>query len=152
MPVRPVLLKLFPGLAEVFETNYYGVIRTTRPFAPILSRNGSGPIINVLSDVTWRPLLMPTGYSASKVAAWSFTNNVRLQLKEQGTEAVGLHVGFVDTDLVKALDVSKADPADIVRQAFEAFESGKYEALAYAGTRALQAGVSKSPPSYTQPD
>jgi NAD(P)-dependent dehydrogenase (short-subunit alcohol dehydrogenase family) len=136
---------------EVFETNYFGLIRTTQAFAPILSRNGGGAIINVLSDVTWRPRVMLTGYSASKAAAWSFTNNVRLQLQEQGTQVVGLHVGFVDTDLVKALDVPKADPVDVVRKTFEALEAGNYEALADEGTRALQAGLSAFPASYTRP-
>jgi short-subunit dehydrogenase len=35
---------------EVFETNYYGVIRTTQAFAPKLAENGGGAILNALSD------------------------------------------------------------------------------------------------------
>ena len=38
-------------------------------------------------------------YSASKAAAWSFSNAARIQLKAQGTQVVGVHVGYVDTDL-----------------------------------------------------
>jgi len=53
---------------EFFETNFYGIIRASQAFAPVLSANGGGAIINVLSEVTWfaRPIM--TAYSASKSA------------------------------------------------------------------------------------
>ncbi len=35
------------------ETNYFGVLRMSKAFAPILAANGGGGIINVLSIVTW---------------------------------------------------------------------------------------------------
>ncbi|HET9156467.1 MAG TPA: SDR family NAD(P)-dependent oxidoreductase, partial [Myxococcaceae bacterium] len=54
---------------EIFETNYYGMIRTTQAFAPILARNGGGAIINVLSDASWRASPLLSAYCASKAAA-----------------------------------------------------------------------------------
>jgi signal transduction histidine kinase len=39
-------------------------------------------------------------YSASKSAAWGYANAARVELAGQGTEVVGVHVGFVDTDLI----------------------------------------------------
>jgi NAD(P)-dependent dehydrogenase (short-subunit alcohol dehydrogenase family) len=36
---------------EIFETNFYGIIRASQAFAPVLSANGGGAIINVLSEV-----------------------------------------------------------------------------------------------------
>jgi NAD(P)-dependent dehydrogenase (short-subunit alcohol dehydrogenase family) len=33
------------------------------------------------------------------VAAWSYTNAARLQLKLQGTQVVSVHVGAVNTDM-----------------------------------------------------
>src|SRR5262249_28753694 len=77
---------------EFFETNYYGMVRTTQAFAPVLAENGGGAIINVLSDTTWRPIPMLAAYSASKAAAWSFTNTLRAQLREYGTRVLALHV------------------------------------------------------------
>lgn len=58
-------------------------MRVTGALQASLPDNGTGSINNVLSDVTWRsvPLLAP--YSASKAAAWSYTNNIRLFLKER---------------------------------------------------------------------
>ena len=60
---------LIDSMREVFETNFYGLVRASQAFAPVLARNGGGAIINVLSDATWfaRPLL--TAYSAAKSAA-----------------------------------------------------------------------------------
>jgi NAD(P)-dependent dehydrogenase (short-subunit alcohol dehydrogenase family) len=31
---------------EIFETNFYGIIRASQAFAPVLSANGGGAIIN----------------------------------------------------------------------------------------------------------
>jgi short-subunit dehydrogenase len=59
---------------EAFETNFYGAIRVTQAFAPILAVNGGGAIINVVSDVTWLATPVLAAYAASKAAAWSFTN------------------------------------------------------------------------------
>ena len=43
-------------------------------------------------------------YSASKSAAWGYTNAARVELAGQGTQVVGVHVGYVDTDLTAELD------------------------------------------------
>lgn len=136
---------------RLFETNYYGVIRTTQAFQAMLPDDGHGAIINVLSDATWRAIPVLTPYSASKAAAWSYTNHARLQLKERNVQGLGLHVGFVDTDLTKGLDVEKSSPEEVVRQTFDALESGKSEVMADAGTRKLKQSLSADIPGYIDP-
>jgi NAD(P)-dependent dehydrogenase (short-subunit alcohol dehydrogenase family) len=44
---------------EIFETNFYGMVRASQAFAPVLSANGGRAMVNVLSDATWfaRPML-----------------------------------------------------------------------------------------------
>jgi NAD(P)-dependent dehydrogenase (short-subunit alcohol dehydrogenase family) len=133
---------------DVFETNYYGVIRATQAFAPVLARNGGGAIINVLSDVTWRPLPILSAYSASKAAAWSFTNAVRMQLNEHRTHVLALHVGFIDTDLTKGVNAPKSSPVEVVRQTFTGLEAGKDEVLADEGTRLTKENLSRERASY----
>jgi NAD(P)-dependent dehydrogenase (short-subunit alcohol dehydrogenase family) len=135
---------------QVFETNYYGVMRATQAFAPILARNGKAGIINVLSNASWLPVSFLTPYAVSKAAAWSYTNHVRLGLKEQNVQVLGLHVGFIDTDLTKGIDVAKARPEDVVRDTFDALEAGKSEILADDGTRALKASLSNAAPGYIE--
>lgn len=137
---------------RIFETNYYGLMRTTRAFQASLPSNGTGGIINVLSDVTWRTVPILTPYSASKAAVWSYTNHIRAHLKEKSIHVVGLHVGFVDTDLTRGFDVPKADPVDVVRQSYDALEAGESEVLADTGTRALKQTLSSKVPAYIDPE
>lgn len=137
---------------RIFETNFYGVMRTSAAFAAQIPGDGNGGVINVLSDVTWRSVPFLAPYSASKAAAWSYTNNLRLHLKARQIGVVGVHVGFVDTDLTKDFDVPKADPMDVVRQAYDALEAGESEVLADAGSRELKASLSATVPGYIDPD
>ena len=137
---------------RIFETNYYGVIRTTTAFEGSLPSDGNGGIINVLSDATWKAVTILTPYSASKAAAWSYTNNTRAQLKDRNVHVVGLHVGFVDTDLTKGIDVPKANPVDVVRQTYDALEAGESEIMADKGTRQLKQTLSAKVPGYVEFD
>ncbi|GAA2894689.1 SDR family oxidoreductase [Streptomyces mexicanus] len=128
-----------------FETHVLGTLAVSRAFAPVLARNGGGAILNVLSVLSWLALPDAAGYCAAKSAAWSVTNALRVQLAGQGTQVSALHVGYMDTDLVAALDVPKSDPADIARIALEGVDKGLHEIVADDISRqvrsALSAGV-----------
>ncbi len=136
---------------EVFETNYYGVLNVSQAFAPILAANGGGAIVNVLSDAVWlaRPFL--SAYSASKAAAWSFTNSLRIELRAQNTLVQGVHVGFLDTDMTNGFDMKKTHPDAVVSQSLDAVEAGVEEVLADAGTVELKASLSSRQPAYLNP-
>ena len=67
---------------------------------------------------------MLSTYAASKAAAWSFSNSARIELKRQETHVVGVHVGYVDTDLTAGLDVDKIEPAAVAASALNAVEAG----------------------------
>lgn len=136
----------------MMEVNLFGIVRVTQAFAPVLATNPQSAVINVLSDVSWRATPVLTPYSASKAAAWSFTNHARLALKEQNTAVVGLHVGFVDTDLTAGLDVPKSDPRDVARKSYEVLEAGGSEVLADEGTVTLKASLSSVRPEYIFPE
>ncbi|MGY6163873.1 SDR family oxidoreductase [Paraburkholderia strydomiana] len=147
---------LDPGLIDqserIFATNYYGVVRTTQAFADTLGKNAPSAIVNVLSDATWVSAPMLAAYAASKHAAWSFTNSLRLQTKPRGIEVLGLHVGFLDTDMTAGVDVPKSDPNDVAAAALSALEQGSYEVLADAGTEKIKASLSSDSPAYIHPD
>ena len=59
------------------ETNFYGPLRVTRAFAPILASNGGGAILNVLSVISWLHLPRAGAYAAAKAAAWAMTDAAR---------------------------------------------------------------------------
>lgn len=132
------------------ETNLLGSLRVAQGFAPVLAANGGGALLNVLSIASWinRPMLGV--YGMSKSAAWALTNGLRHELREQGTQVLGLHMGFVDTDLTRGLDAPKSTPDSVVRQAFDALEAGAEEVLADDATRQVKQGLSAQPPVYLQ--
>lgn len=132
------------------ETNLLGPLRVAQGFAPVLAANGGGALLNVLSIASWinRPMLGV--YGMSKSAAWALTNGLRHELREQGTQVLGLHMGFVDTDLTRGLDAPKSTPESVVRQAFDALEAGAEEVLADDATRQVKQGLSAQPPVYLQ--
>ncbi|WP_088145710.1 SDR family oxidoreductase [Achromobacter denitrificans] len=145
---------LAPGSADSarrhLETNLIGPLLMAQAFAPALAANGGGALLNVLSIASWinRPLLGV--YGMSKSAAWALTNGLRHELREQGTQVLGLHMGFVDTDLTRGIDAPKSTPQAIVGEAFDALEAGEEEVLADEATRAVKLGLSVRPAVYLQ--
>jgi len=136
---------------EIFETNFYGIIRASQAFTPVLSANGGGAIVNVLSDVTWFAPPMLTAYAATKSAAWSFTNALRIDVRDKGIQVLALHVGFLDTDLTRGLDVKKSDPRVVAARTLDALETGREEVLAGEQTEALKRSLSTEQPYYLNP-
>ena len=57
-------------------------------------------------------------------------------------------MGFVDTDLVKGLDVPKTSPDEIARIALDGLEAGLEEVLADDRTRVVKAGLTAPRPFY----
>jgi short-subunit dehydrogenase len=123
------------------ETNYLSIVSTTTAFAPVLAARGGGAFVNVLSVASWAAFPRLATYSASKSAAWGYTNAARIALKAQGTQVVGVHVGFVDTDLAAAITTPKVPPQAVAAAALDALESGAPEALVDDAARNVKAGL-----------
>lgn len=129
----------FDEIRSVFETNLFGALRVTRAFAPILAANGNATIANVASVLSWLPGY--GAYGSSKAALWSATNSLRAELSVEGTNVIGVYLGYTDTSMVADLDVPKNDPADVARQIVDGIESGAAEVLADDLTRQARATV-----------
>ena len=130
-------------LRDQLETNLFGMLNMSHAFADILGRNGGGAMLNILSILSWVNTPMLAAYGVSKAAAWALTNGLRIELKPQGTQVVGLHAGFIDTDMIRSFDVPKATPQEVVRQAYEAIEAGETEVRVDDATRQVKAGLSQ---------
>ena len=125
------------------EVNFFGTLAVSRAFAPVLRANGGGAIVNILSIASFISSQQLATYAASKSAAWSITNALRIELSGQGTHVVGVHPGFVDTDLVAGLDVPKISPSVVAAAALDAVEAGAPEALVDEQTRNVKAALSR---------
>jgi NAD(P)-dependent dehydrogenase (short-subunit alcohol dehydrogenase family) len=143
---------LAPDSEEVarrqLETNFFGMLRVSKAFAPVLAANGGGALVNVLSIVSWINGGQLAAYAASKSAAWSLTNALRHELAAQKTQVLALHMAFVDTDLARAVDGPKTSPEQIVRRALDGLEAGLDEVLADERTALVKQGLTAPTPSY----
>jgi NAD(P)-dependent dehydrogenase (short-subunit alcohol dehydrogenase family) len=141
LPALPLDARLEDARYEL-EINYLSIVSMTEAFAPVLAANGGGAVVNMLSIVSFAGFPNLATYSASKAAAWSYSNSSRLQLKAQGTEVVGVHVGYVDTDLIASFEVEKIDPREVAVAAFDGLEAGTPEVLVDDASRPVKAGLS----------
>jgi len=123
------------------ETNYFGTLSMCRAFAPVLATNGGGVMVNMLSVTSFFNNPLDASYGASKSAEWSLTNGIRLELARQGTLVVGVHAGFIDTDMAAGIDAPKISPESVARQAFDAVEAGQVEVLADERSRTIKASL-----------
>jgi len=113
---------------SLFETNVFGPLAVAQAFAPVLTANGGGVLVDIHSALSW--YAAGNAYSATKAALWSITNSLRLELAPRGTHVVGVHLGYTDTPMIADLDVPKGRADDIVRRVYEGIEAGEHEVLA----------------------
>lgn len=126
-------------LKALMDINLYGPIAVTRAFAPVLASNGGGAVLNVHSVLSW--IGIGSSYSVSKAALWMATNVLRLELEPQGTQVVGLHLGYTDTPMTVGVTAEKNDPADVVSDAYDGLEAGRLEVLADEVSVQVKAGL-----------
>ncbi|MGW4771799.1 SDR family oxidoreductase [Nocardia sp. NPDC004278] len=136
----PLLRTEMADVVETFETNVFGPLRIARAFAPVLAANGGGALVDMHSALSWSS--GAAAYGASKAALWSITNSLRIELAEQGTQVVGVHLGFADTDMVKAIAVPKIGPAEVAAAVADGLEQGASEVLVDEFTRQVKAALS----------
>lgn len=129
------------AIRQEIDTNFYGPLGMIRTFAPVLARNGGGAILNVNSRMSWFSFPGVNAYAASKAAAWSMTNGVRMELAGQNTQVTGLYLSSTDTDMMAAWDFPKNDPADVVTVALDGLAAGVPEVLADDETRRTKASL-----------
>lgn len=127
------------------DTNFFGPLLMTQAFAPILKANGGGAILNVVSALSWFTVPGAGAYAASKAAAWSLTDNARLDLANQGTSVVGVYMGLVDTDMSAGLEAPKISPTALAAAGLDAIESGLDEVLADDWAKLVKSGLALAP-------
>ncbi len=124
---EPLLTGSFERVTETFDVNVFGPLRVTRAFASTLAANGGGAVVNMHSVLSW--LGGAGAYGASKAAMWSVTNSLRAELKRQHTQVVGVHAGFIDTDMVSTIAAPKTTPTEVAKRIVTGLEDGAVEVL-----------------------
>ena len=125
------------------ETHLFGSLGVTRAFAPVITGNGGGAVLNVLSVLSWVHFPNYGAYSVAKAGELAMTNVVRQELAPAGIDVTALHVGYMDTDMADYVDPSdKVDPAWVAGLALDGVQARALEVVADDKSRNVRAALS----------
>ncbi len=114
-------------LRREMEVNVFGLAQMSITFAPVITRNGGGAIVNMLSVASLVPFAPFASYAASKAAAMSLTHTMRWEFRDSDIHVFGIYAGFIDTGMVGNVVGEKATPQSIVERALSGIEEGKLD-------------------------
>ncbi|MGZ4677414.1 MAG: SDR family NAD(P)-dependent oxidoreductase [Acidimicrobiia bacterium] len=85
----------------MFEVNLFGVMAVTRAAIPVLKRNAPGVVATVTSSSIFGIVPFYGAYRASKAAASSLSETLRVELARFGIRVVEILPGPIDTDMFR---------------------------------------------------
>lgn len=88
----------FERASREIQTNYLSIIRLNEKLLPLLQKQTDAAIVNVSSLVSFVPVSVLAGYSASKAALHSYTKSLRISLSTTGVKVFELMPPLVDTE------------------------------------------------------
>lgn len=89
---------------EVMETNLTAIFDLSQRFAKsVISANGSGRIINILSLLSYQGGIMVSGYAAAKSGLMGLTHAMANELGPQGINVNGIVPGYIATENTRPL-------------------------------------------------
>lgn len=96
----------------LFEINFWGVVRMTRAFLPLLKASDDARLVNLSSIYGIISPPGQTAYSASKFAVRGFSNALRHELASSKIGVTVVHPGGIATAIAKNARIPKAVPAE----------------------------------------
>jgi NAD(P)-dependent dehydrogenase (short-subunit alcohol dehydrogenase family) len=84
---------------QLFETNFFGVLRLTQLVLPVMRGQRSGRILNISSVVGFLPAPYMAVYAASKHAIEGYSQSLDHELRQFGIRASLIEPGFTRTRL-----------------------------------------------------
>ena len=95
-------------IKQQFETNVFGVIRTTKAVIPTMRKQGNGTIVNISCvDGTVGLLPFVTAYHASKFAIEGFTESLRQEITHFGINVILIEPGGVSSNFAMNMKTAK---------------------------------------------
>lgn len=114
---------------NLFEVNFYGVLRTYQAVLPSMRANKKGLVINITSGASGHTLPFMIPYLASKFGVESITEGLQDELADYGIENVSIQPGVYPTEMNNGSKPGvHADKTAIVAEYGEA-ATAKFNAL-----------------------
>jgi short-subunit dehydrogenase len=82
---------------QLFDTNFFGLVRLTRAVLPYLRTQGSGRIINIGSVLGFLPAPYGALYAASKHAVEGYSESLDHETRELGVRVTVVEPGYTST-------------------------------------------------------
>lgn len=90
----------YEKLTEEMNINFNGSVYMTSQFLPLLKKQKIASIINVTSALAYVPFANSPIYSASKAALHSFTQSLRIQLKDTNIKVFEIAPSVTKTQMI----------------------------------------------------
>jgi short-subunit dehydrogenase len=88
-----------PSFQEVMDINVVGMVKTFQPFVAAMRAAGRGSLVGIASVAGYRGLPGAAAYSASKAAAISYLESLRIELVASSIKVITICPGFVATPM-----------------------------------------------------
>jgi short-subunit dehydrogenase len=85
--------------AEVIAINVIGMMLTFQPFVEAMRLQRKGILVGIASVAGFRGLPGAAAYSASKAAAISYLESLRVELRSSGISVITICPGYIDTSM-----------------------------------------------------
>jgi short-subunit dehydrogenase len=82
---------------RVMELNFFAVLRCTQAVLPVMRRQHSGQVVNMISILGAIAAPHYAVYSASKFAVRAFSDTLRLEVRRDGIDVISILPGSTDT-------------------------------------------------------
>jgi NAD(P)-dependent dehydrogenase (short-subunit alcohol dehydrogenase family) len=82
---------------SIFDTNFFGMVRTTRAVVPQMRRQGAGRIINIGSALGFLPMPYGALYAATKHAVEGYSESLDHELRTRGIRVSVIEPAYVKT-------------------------------------------------------
>ncbi len=124
-------------IRRTFEVNALALYWTTRAFLPGMLERGRGKVVTIASAAGLIGVAKQTDYSASKWAAFGFTESLRAELRKDRAPVSTLVVApyFIDTGMFEGVQtrfpllLPILQERDVARRVLDAIESGRQQLI-----------------------
>jgi NAD(P)-dependent dehydrogenase (short-subunit alcohol dehydrogenase family) len=135
----------FDRIEEEVAVNYLGTVRMVRAFAPAMTENRQGVIVNIATAFAKVNLPLVGTYCATKSALLSLGQALRAYLSEYGIVVITVLPTTIDTDMSRGANVPKMGTQFVADEILEAIREEKHDPPIGDEARGVLDGLAKDP-------